>query len=337
MTPPGTHVLLTRFNLPSAGHESLVRAKENWLRDRVGLFERHCVPSVLGQTCRDFSWLVYFDPASPEWLLDWVRDHERQGSFTPLFREVVPRADLLADLRAAAGDRPGDLLTTNLDNDDGLARDFVARLHDAEVPAGRAALYVGDGLIVRGERLYRRVDRYNAFCSVRETWDDPVTCWADWHTGLADHMPAVVLRGAPGWLQVVHGGNVSNRVRGRRTRPSAHVGAFPGLPAGLPDPGWRALAADTLAGGPGRAVREAGRSTAKTAVRAVLGREALDRAKFLAASARSRALRSGGPGENLVTEPDRARNLREDGAAGLPCGTDAADPVGRPRQDGGSG
>ena len=293
MTPPGTHVLLTRFNLPSRGHESLIRAKENWLRDRVGLFEQHCLPSVLGQTRRGFSWLVYFDPASPDWLVEWVRDHERRGSFFPLFREEVPRDDLLADIRAVAGDRSGDLLTTNLDNDDGLARDFVARLQEATVPAGRVALYHGDGLIVRGDRVYRRLDRYNAFCSVRETWDDPVTCWSDWHTGLADHMPAVVVRGDPAWLQVVHGANVSNRVRGRRTRPSAYAGTFPGLPRGLPEPGWRALVADELAVGPFRAIREVARATVKTLVRAVLGRQALDRVKFAAASARKRVRRGG--------------------------------------------
>ncbi len=337
MKPPGTHVLLTRFNLPSRGHESLVRARDNWLRDRVALFERHCLPSVLGQTRRDFSWLVYLDPASPDWLLEWVRGHERRGSFTPLFREEVPRTDLLADVRAVAGDRPGDLLTTNLDNDDGLARDFVARVQDAAVPVGRAAVYVGDGLIVRGQRLYRRFDRHNAFCSVRETWQEPVTCWSDWHVGLADHMPAVVLRGAPGWLQVVHDANVSNRVRGRRTRPSAHAAAFPGLPPGLPDPGPRALAADTLVGGPGRAAREAGRAAAKTVVRSVLGRDGLDRVKFLAASAGRVVRRPGTPGANPVTAPVPARRLPVDGLVAPPGGgSGTGDAVGgRGRRDGG--
>ncbi|SHF74297.1 glycosyltransferase [Geodermatophilus nigrescens] len=335
MTAPGTHALLTRFNLPSRGHESLVRAQEDWLRNRVELFERHCLPSVLAQTRQDFSWLVYLDPASPRWLLEWVDGHRRSGHFTALFREEVPRADLLADIRAAAGHRPGDLLTTNLDNDDGLARDFVARIQDAAVPSARAALYVGDGLIVRGDRVYRRLDRYNAFCSVRESWDAPVTCWSDWHTGLADHMPAVVLRGDPGWLQVVHGGNVSNRVRGRRTRPSAHAAAFPGLPEDLPDPGRGALTADALAAGPVRAVREGGRAAAKSVVHAVLGREALDRVKYAAATVRHRSRSQETAGANPVTSSASARMLPVDGAAGLPNRENGvADPVGG-RQDGG--
>src|SRR4051812_14454073 len=147
------HVLLTRFNLPSAGHEGLVRAKENWLRDRVALFERYCLPSVRAQTCQDFTWIVYFDPQSPQWLRDWAGEHQDSGDFHVVYRDEVPRAVLLDDIRAALPGAPrGTLLTTNLDNDDSVARDFVARLQAATPVTERAAVYLGDGLIVQGDR-----------------------------------------------------------------------------------------------------------------------------------------------------------------------------------------
>ena len=65
MKPSIDHVILTRFNLPTAGVESLVRAQEGWLRDRQVLFEKYCLPSVKFQTRQDFSWIVYFDTQSP--------------------------------------------------------------------------------------------------------------------------------------------------------------------------------------------------------------------------------------------------------------------------------
>jgi hypothetical protein len=283
------HVLLTRFNLPSVGHESLVRAQENWLKSRVALFERYCLPSVLSQTCRDFRWIVYFDPRSPGWLLDWVRDHEARGNFSPHFREQVAAEELLADIQALLGhDRAAELITTNLDNDDGLAVDFVARIQGAAGTGDRAAVYVGDGLIRRGDVLYAHLDPHNAFCSVRERWDAPVTCWADWHNLLPVHMPAVVLRGSPGWLQVVHGANVSNRVHGRRTYPARYRAAFPGLLDSLPEPGARQIAEDLLVSAPGRALREGSRAAAKAAISALAGRDGLDRAKVLWTSTRRR-------------------------------------------------
>jgi hypothetical protein len=287
MTTDLDHFLLTRFNLPSAGNESVVRAQENWLKNRVGLFERYCLPSVAAQTCRRFSWIIYFDPHSPEWFLDWVRGHERQGHFHPCFREEVPREDLLSDILAVVGRRSSvGIVTTNLDNDDSLAADFVARVQGAAPLGDRTAVYLGDGLIRRGNELYQRVDRHNAFCSVRESWDEPVTCWADWHNLLPQHMPAAVLRGAPGWLQVVHGANVSNRVHGRLTRPTLYRTAFPGLLENLCDPTAGKLAGDRLVGVPSRAARESVRTAAKAVVTSVAGKNGLDRVKMMWSSVR---------------------------------------------------
>lgn len=289
MTADLDHVLLTRFNLPSKGHESLVRAQENWLKNRVALFERYCLPSVAAQTCRDFSWIIYFDPQSPQWLLDWVEGHQRRGDFRPFLREEVGPQDLLEDIAAVLGPRGGgELLTTNLDNDDSLSADFVSRVQAVASPGGRTAVYIGDGLIRRGDVLYRRVDPHNAFCSVREPWDRPVTCWADWHNLLPELMPVSVVRGAPGWLQVIHGANVSNRVRGRRTHPSAHRRAFPGLLDDVPEPTVRQFAADAFVSVPVRAVREGGRAAAKAVVTGIAGKKGLDRAKLVLSSARRR-------------------------------------------------
>jgi hypothetical protein len=284
------HILLTRFNLPSRGHESLVRAQDNWLKNRVVLFERYCLPSVMAQTCRNFSWIIYFDPQSPAWLLDWVQGHEQQGNFSPYFREEVAGEDLLSDIQAVVGDRHGtDLLTTNLDNDDGLAFDFVTRLQGTARIGDRTAVYIGDGLIRGGDSLlYKRVDPHNAFCSVRESWEAPVTCWIDWHNLLPDQMPAVVLRGSPGWLQVVHGANVSNRVHGRLTYPTQYRAAFPGLLDDLPEPGMRQIASDTLLSVPGRALREGGRATAKAVISKIAGRRGLDLVKAMWTSVRRR-------------------------------------------------
>ena len=294
-------MLLTRFNLPSHGHESLIREQENWLRNRVALFERYCLPSVAAQTCRDFSWIIYFDPQSPRWLREWIADHERQGHFWAIFRAEVPRTDLIGDIRTVVDEPHGaeprtttaeprtttaELLTTNLDNDDSIAVDFVARLQAVERVGERSAVYLADGVICRGDRLYRRVDRYNAFCSVRETWAQPITCWATWHNLLRDLMPTVVLRGTPGWLQVVHGANVSNRVRGRLTGVARHRAAFPGLLDALPEPTVTRRARDALVAVSVRTLREGGRAAAKAALTRVAGKRGIDRVKLLLARAR---------------------------------------------------
>jgi hypothetical protein len=279
------HVLLTRFNLPSVGVESIIRAREGWLRERVELFERYCLPSVRGQTNQQFHWLVYLDPESPTWLKDRIARLSADGIFTARFRTSVSRKELVSDLRSMSGADRGELLTTNLDNDDALANDFVERLQRAAPPHGAAAIYLVDGLIKSGSRVFRRTDRRNAFCSVRETWEAPVTCWADWHNLLGERMAVLELDGEPAWLQVIHDFNVSNRVRGRRVAPEPYRQAFSG---GLLDdvvaPRPLQVAADVMVARPRRYLRESGRAALKRLVMTTVGKEGLDRLKLIRAS-----------------------------------------------------
>lgn len=269
------HVLLTRFNLPTGGVEARIRASENWLTNRWALFERYCAPSVAAQTSADFDWVVYFDPGSPAWLKQAIQPYAQQGLFTAIFREEVPRRTLVADLRDVVRHGDGMLLTTNLDNDDGLAVDFLARVRAAVDFSDRRALYVVNGLVRDAVGVYLRRDPENAFCSVAEPWSEPRTCWDDWHIMLGRSMPVVALGGDPGWLQVVHGENVSNRVRGRLVSGQRWESLFPGMLQDVDPPHPVRIAGDRLLVAPARWTRDTTRSTLRRMTIAALGKDGL--------------------------------------------------------------
>ena len=281
MTPHDTQAygILTRFNLPSIGFESLVRSKENWLKQRVELFERFCLPSVVAQTDQDFCWLVYFDPQSPDWLLRKIDNWRGYRRFRPVFRREVSLADKRLDITENVPPRQR-LISTNLDNDDGLAHDFVARIKAVRVEGPPSAIFIAKGMVLAGERIFLNSDRENAFCSVSEAWNAPVTCWAYPHTDLARHMPHVSLGGQPGWLQVVHGSNVSNRIRGRRVAPGQFHASFSGLQTAT-DPDLAEKLIDVMIDIPARAARDALRTTLKQTVVWTMGHQGIDRAKSI--------------------------------------------------------
>lgn len=135
------HVLLTRFNLPTPGVESLVRAKEGWLVERIALFERYTVPSVAAQSVTDRTWIVYFDPESPQWLLDRIQPHVDAGIFHRVLRTTVTPQDVVQDIREIVGQTADSLLTTNLDNDDGLGNEFLAAIQAHEPARSPTAIY----------------------------------------------------------------------------------------------------------------------------------------------------------------------------------------------------
>lgn len=291
MTVP--HVFLTRFNLPSEGVESFIRAQDGWLIERFQLFERYSVPSVRAQVGADVHWLVYLAVDSPDWLVERLGRLENDGLLTVLRRDRVGRADLAEDVRVATGRIAGPVITSNLDNDDGLASDFVQRLRATDGPTGRFAIYMANGIILAGSAAYLRYDRHNAFCAVREDLADPGTCWLDWHNRLSHHMPVVVVEGEPAWLQVIHGANVSNRVKGALVDPAPYRSLFGDRLESALRPTTHELIVDRYVDRPVRAVRDSTRSRTRELLVKSLGKERFDSVKYFRRRAQDRAFSLG--------------------------------------------
>jgi hypothetical protein len=293
------HILLTRFNLPTSGVEGVIRAREGWLRNRVELFEHYCAPSVAAQT-RPVGWIIYFDPESPAWKLDRLAPLVERGLFRPIYRASVSDEELVSDLRETVPSPQSVLLTTNLDNDDGLASDFSERLIATRCAHDRAALYVTRGLVKSPRGLFLRRDPVNAFPSVRESWDAPVTAWSEYHNEFPRVMPSIQVAGGPGWLQVVHGENVSNRVRGRLVSPGAYAGRFGDMLDDVAEPSRADRWKDGALYRPGRVVRDTTRATTRTTALRLLGKERYSDAK-LALVRSQRAVR------RVIARPARTR------------------------------
>lgn len=292
--PTVDHVILTRFNLPSQGAESLIRAQDGWLLERVDLFERFTVPSIEAQTVTHFRWIVYFDPESPAWLLERLSSYVESGLFSALYRESVTWQDVVVDARELTGGAADLLITTNLDNDDALATDFVERVQREAAKGWRGALYMSTGLILHGNRTYLREDRDNAFCCAIEPWADAQTAWRDWHVMLGRHMKVRSIQGAPAWLQVIHGRNVSNRPRGQLANPARYQSLYPGALDDIATPTRPTLALDAFVHRPIREVREAVRFGGKTIMLKLFGKSGIEQASRLTQVVRLRLARFGG-------------------------------------------
>jgi hypothetical protein len=255
-------VILTRFNLATPGRESAIRNQPGWLAGRFELFERYCLPTLAAQTVRDFRWIVYFDEATPAPFRARIEACRRVADFHPYFTPIFPGERWGVSVRGILGAEGGAvpwLLSTRLDNDDGLAVDFVARVQAAVAGFGaprRAAFNVTNGYVFDGRRAYALGHPSNAFASLLEPWEAARTVSDVQHMRLAEEGPVVQVAGPGGWLQVVHGGNVSNKIRGRRVPPGELAGRFPpaidlGAPASA-----AAIAAENLVLAPLRGARD---------------------------------------------------------------------------------
>jgi hypothetical protein len=110
------------------------------------------------------------------------------------------------------------LLTTRLDSDDLVSSDFVARLQGAVAGSQPPQVFnFTNGFVIHKRSVYLLRHASNAFTSLLEpVTDHPNTIFTGRHTDLADRWPIEQIDGDPGWAQLIHGGNVSNRPRGLR-------------------------------------------------------------------------------------------------------------------------
>ena len=254
------HVLMTRFNLATPGRESAIRNRPGWLAERFALFERYCLPSVAEQTSRRFHWVIYFDDATPPEFRDRIAACQRQFPFIPYFTGLFPASGWPRSIRETFDFAPDHLLTTRLDNDDALALDHVERVQAAVEAAGCApgGYNFTNGFILGRGRLYRLAHRSNAFFSYLAPYGaEVVTAPSIQHMDLARHGTVRQIGGAGGWMQIVHGGNVSNKIRGRRIAAREIDGAFPPtLVAEVTPVGAPALWADAALSGSLRGLRD---------------------------------------------------------------------------------
>jgi hypothetical protein len=232
--PRFKHVVLTLyFGRQIDDHNDFARRLGNvgeWLENRLVLFKRYCLPSVIAQSNQDFTWLLYFDETTPRDYLRKIRDliagHENikirlGGLFTPKIHAADVRAELDPDTEWA--------VTTRLDNDDGWHRDFVKNLHEQLRFDRREFLNFPTGIIYYRDRTYLYRHSSNAFLSFCEPADDLSTVICANHIFAGEVAPIRQLSGPPAFLQAVHGGNQSNKPRGIRVHRTMALNGFEAL------------------------------------------------------------------------------------------------------------
>lgn len=225
MTPP--HFLLTRFNVATPGREVAVRNAPGWLERRFDLFERYCLPSVAANRAHAFTWLVYFDRETPDRFRQRIAATQQACPFVARFIGPLDKQQVIDDVRSRLPAGTRRVLTTRLDNDDAIARDFLVR-------SARAAADQPDGTVVNfprgiaasGGALFAARDESNPFTTLVESATDLRTIWSVTHDALQRHFRIVQVDAPPAWLQVIHGDNVTNRIKGHRLDSAAVLEGF---------------------------------------------------------------------------------------------------------------
>lgn len=220
-----SHFLITRFNLPlydSDKHNVPTRTDE-WLDDRFTIFERYCLPSVAGQTTDNFVWLCLFGSDTPPHYRERIEGYRKVcPRFVPVFYDERQTAELAVSLRASISELvdPGAryIVTTNLDNDDAIRRDFIRRIQSCLVPSHEPHFYsfsYGYQYFTAMDFVLKmRLDNNHFLTLMEPTGQRFETVVAFRHARVDKYFDTTYLRSRRGmWFEVVHRNNVSNDLR----------------------------------------------------------------------------------------------------------------------------
>ena len=215
------HFILTRFNLRLWPHDK--NGRENgtseWLAHRFSIFERYCLPSLAGQTDGNFCWILLLDNGTPDEYRKRMEEYkvmcpqmnpvyvakEQGRHFADVFRKEVAERTV--------ADR---IITTYLDNDDCLARDFVKDVQEryASLP-DHTFLSYADGYQLFSEFGLMLQIHYprNHFMSVIEPRAGLRTVYGYGSHYYIDRIPGArieFVNDSRLWCEVVHGRNMGN-------------------------------------------------------------------------------------------------------------------------------
>lgn len=227
------HFILTRYNVASPGREQALRLKPGWLDKRFDLFKEFCLPGVASQTRKDFEWIIFFDRQTPKDYMDRIQALQSVFPFRIEYTDLFEMNKICPQLVAERGGAEW-LLTTRLDSDDILAVDFVERLRGGLKPKTEYIVNFPNGLIMslhgKAQALYLDRDESSPFASLLEPFTNNInTIWQKQHRHIDEIAPITQMEGKPAWLQIVHGDNVANHVRGVRVPMTRFFQDFPYL------------------------------------------------------------------------------------------------------------
>lgn len=210
------HVVLTRFNTAVSYAPLARRLDTTWLQSRLQLFEQYCLPSMASQRNAEFRWIVFCDEESPTWF------HDKMNSYRPLLNPLFVSGLLTDDRIAASLAREGyvdapHLITTRLDNDDALANHHLSLVQSEFRRQEREFIAFPIGIQLFRGHLYNVFWPSNPFVSLIEKIGEDnhfTTVCCVRHDHLRGVAKVRTLMRSAQWLQVIHGNNVGNSLRG---------------------------------------------------------------------------------------------------------------------------
>lgn len=213
------HFLITRFNLRMSNWHATKSNQaildEDWHLERFDLFEKYCLPSVINQSNKNFTWVIFFDNSTPPRFKTKADELMNQyAAFLPVFIDGgdALTSSLKSIIKEALKGDDNFVITSRLDNDDSLHRDFIKTIQEKATDTQKCIVDPQQGyrMNMNGE-VIKVKKKFGPFISLIEPTLNFETVISKAH-GDWKHFPknGVKIIEQPLWLQTIHSKNMVN-------------------------------------------------------------------------------------------------------------------------------
>ncbi len=215
------HFLITRFNLKNEHWKQTKSGQDiiskQWLDERFRLFETYCFPSVKNQSNQNFYWCILFDTDTPPFYKEKIELlAEENTNIYPCYIDGFSslQISLVEIITSKLNKDDSYIITTRLDNDDIIHKDFIATVQSLSVEQDKSIidLIKGYQIIIDNQKsdLRAYTSRYNPFISIVESVPDFETVISKNHNDWESLPNKIIYDSNPMWIQLIHEGNLIN-------------------------------------------------------------------------------------------------------------------------------
>ena len=218
------HYLITRYNVPLEGwhidKSGLTTRDKAWLSHRHSLFTQYCIPTILAQSEQNFIWLIYCDKDTPEEQLNEINNSiisipQAQIQLSTGYHDCMENIDKIL----AESGTPY-VITSRLDNDDGIGKDYIKTIQEHFVPLDGAIINLLHGhgynpLSKVATRLYNmHLNHFTSLIEKTRTNRGHITIRGFQHDNPPPNFQIIDLPVKNGWLKIFHERNLKSSLFG---------------------------------------------------------------------------------------------------------------------------
>ena len=216
------HFIITRFNLRTVHWDKTKNNEEvltnEWQKHRLQVFREFCFPSVVNQLNQNFTWLVYFDTLSPDFIMDDIDKMKLEfKNFVPKFLEEMEliKTEVKTDMMNYFDSDTTHVITSRLDSDDAIRKNYVLEIQKRFDNQNICVVDPEIGICLQTDpdfliSKYRTT--YSPFVSLIEKAENFKTVLSKSHNQWHEINSVEKITDTIMWMQVIHGKNLFNSV-----------------------------------------------------------------------------------------------------------------------------